>query len=190
MAGALEQFIQRFAGPGGAPDAGQATQVFDRFMSNHPQDREFDNETMQAAAAEHLGQLPEPQFKQAAQDAYASASPDQQQSLVGTLMRALQSRGIGASSLPNIPGLGNLANLFGHAAPQLDPGQYANLANVVRQQHPEAMQDVVRNHPWFIKAMGNPVVMGALGVAASRIIQNRLGPPTTPRGGGLLGRLF
>jgi hypothetical protein len=41
--------------------------------------------------------------------------------------------------------------------------------------------------------MGNPVLMGALGMMASRMIKNRMGSRQSPQsdsGGGLLGRLF
>ena len=57
----------------------------------------------------------------------------------------------------------------------MSPDQYAHLANFARRNHPEAMQEVVREQPWFVKAMGNPVVMGALGMVASRMIRNRMG---------------
>ena len=90
-------------------------------------------------------------------------------------MRALQGRGVDASSL---------AGMFGGRMPnQFSPQQYAQLANYTRQQHPEAMQQVVREQPGLIKAMGNPILMGALGMVASRMIRSRMSPPTQRRSG-------
>jgi hypothetical protein len=176
MSGTVDDFIQRFGGQSTMDDR-EAAQYFDRFASDHPQDRDFDNHAMYSGATEYLGRLPEPEFHQAAEQAYSSASPVQQQGLVGSLMRALQGRGVDA---------GGLGGLFGGRVPErLDSRQYAQLANYARQRHPDAMQDVVREQPWLVKAMGNPVLMGALGMVASRMIRNRASPPSQPRAGRL-----
>lgn len=178
MPGTVDDFIQRFGGQQTMDDR-EASQYFDRFASSHPDDREFDTQEMSHGATEYLGKLPDQEFQQAAQSAYATASPVQQQGLVGSLMRALQNRGGGA---------GGLAGLFGGNVPsQMSPDQYAQAANYVRQRHPEAMQDVVREQPWIVKAMGNPILMGALGMVASRMVRNRMSPPAQRRGG-LFGR--
>lgn len=175
----VDDFIKRFGGQQTMDDR-EASQFLDRFASDDPNDRDFDNNEMYSGASEYLGKLPESDFQQAAQNAYASASPAQQQGLVGSLMNAVQGRG-GA--------LGALAGLFGGQVPsQMSPDQYARAANLVRQQDPEAMKSVVREQPWFVKAMGNPVVMGALGVVASRMMKGRMSPPTPKRGGGFFGR--
>src|SRR5687768_10739086 len=159
MPGTVDDFIKRF-GSQQTMDDREASQYYDRFASEHPDDRDFDNQEMYSGATEYLGKLPEPDFQQAAQKAYASASPTQQQGLMASLMRALQNRGGGG---------GGLAGLFGGNVPsQMSPDQYARAAGYVRQRHPEAMQDVVREQPWLMKAMGNPILMGALGMVASR----------------------
>lgn len=190
MPGTVDDFVQRFSGNETMDDQ-QASHYVDRFASSAPQDQAFDTHALASGASEYLGKLPDNQFQQAAQNAYASASPDQQQGLVGSLMRALQNRG---ANLGALGGLGALLGRGGASPSQVDPAQYAQLANYTRQQHPEAMKDVVNEHPWFIKAMGNPVVMGALGVVASRMIKNReqaQPPPAAASGvGGLLGKLF
>ena len=49
---------------------------------------------------------------------------------------------------------------------------YARVANYTRQQHPDVMQQTVSQQPWLMKAMGNPVVMGVLGMIASRMMRN------------------
>ena len=180
MAGTVDDFIKRF-GDKGTMDDREAAQVFDRFASDDPNDRDFDNNEMFSGATEYLGKLPEPEFQQAAQTAYESAPPSQRQGLVGSLLRALQGRGENPA---------NLSGLFGQGSVPADMSsqQYAQLANYTRQRHPDALQDVVREQPWIVKAMGNPVLMGALGMVASRMIKNRTRPPSQPRrGGGLFG---
>ena len=180
MAGTVDDFIKRF-GSQQTMDDREAAQVFDRFASTDPNDRDFDNNEMYSGATEYLGKLPEPEFQHAAQSAYASAPPEQKQGLVGSLLRALQGRGENPS---------NLAGLFGSGGSiprEMTPQQYAQLANYTRQRHPDAMQEVVREQPWIMKAMGNPILMGALGMVASRMIKNRTRPPTQERRGGLFG---
>jgi hypothetical protein len=174
MAGTVDDFIQRFGGQN-TMDESEASHYLDRFASDHPNDREFENEHLYSGATEYLGKLPEADFQQAARSAYASAPPQQQQGLMGSLMRALQNRGVNPASL---------GGMFGQGQPsQVSPDDYARMADVVRQRHPEAMQDVVREQPWMVKAMGNPVLMGALGMVASRMIRNRMRPPTQARRG-------
>jgi hypothetical protein len=178
MPGTVDDFIKRFGGEQTMDDR-EATHFYDRFASTHPDDRDFDNDAMYSGASEYLGKLPEPDFQQAAQNAYATASPQQRQGLAGSIMRVLQIRG----------GAGALAGLFGgnRAPEQMTPDEYARAAGYLRQRHPDAMQEVVREQPWLVKAMGNPVLMGALGMVASRMIRHRMGPPQQGRGG-LFGR--
>ena len=42
--------------------------------------------------------------------------------------------------------------------------------NYARNVHPEALKKTVEEKPWFVKAMGNPVIMGVLAVAAAKMI--------------------
>lgn len=178
MPGNVDDFIKRF-GSQQTMDDREASQYLDRFASADPKDQDFDQDTMSQGATEFLGKLPDNDFEQAARSAYASASPDQQQGLMGSLMRALQGHGGGAAAL---------SGLFGGNVPsRLSPDQYAHAANLVRQRHPEAMRQVVHEQPWFVKAMGNPVLMGALGVVASRMLKQRAAPPQANRRRGLFG---
>lgn len=176
MPGTVDDFIKRFGGQQTMDDR-EASQFLDRFASNDPNDRDFDNDEMSHGASEYLGKLPEPEFQQAAQNAYLSAAPEQRQGLVGSLLRALQGRGVNPASLGGLFGQG------GTLPDRMDPQQYAQLAAYTRQRHPDAMQQVVREQPWMVKAMGNPILMGALGMVASRMIKKRLSPPRQGRGG-------
>ena len=94
MAGTVDDFIKRFGGQDTMDDR-EASQYLERFASTRPEDRDFDNDTMYSGATEYLGKLPENEFQQAAQNAYATATPAQQQGLMGSLMRAPEPRGRG-----------------------------------------------------------------------------------------------
>jgi hypothetical protein len=166
MPGTVEDFMRRFGG-GGAVDDTEAEQYYNRFASTHPEDREFDNETMYRGATEYLGQLPDEQFAQAAHQAYAQAPRAQQQGLLGGLLRALQGRGVGLDALQHQLGLSSLDPR------QVGPDEYARVANYARRQHPDVMEEQVRAQPWFVKAMGNPIVMGALGMIAAKMLGRR-----------------
>jgi hypothetical protein len=166
MPSTVNDFMRRFGG-GGSIDDREAEQYYDRFASTHPEDREFDNETMYRGATEYLGQLPDEEFDRAARSAFTRAQPVQQQGLLGSLLRALQGRGVELGSLQSQLGLPSLS------PQQLGPDEYTRLANYARRSHPDVMEEQVREQPWFVKAMGNPIVMGALGMIAAKLIGRR-----------------
>jgi hypothetical protein len=72
MPGTVDDFMQRFGG-GGTTDESQAEQYHDRFVSSHPDDRSFDNNTYHQAATQYLGKLPDAQFHDAARNAVTQA---------------------------------------------------------------------------------------------------------------------
>ena len=173
MPDTVDDFIQRFGGGGGSSggatiDDQQAAQLHDRFVSDHPDNQQFDAQTYHQAASEYLGKLPDDQFHQAASNAYAQMQPQQQQGLVSSLLGALEGRGVGIGSL------GSMLGLSSTDPQQMGADDYARLANFARTQHPEAMQQAVAEKPFLLKAMGNPIVMGALGMVASRMLRNRM----------------
>jgi len=166
MPGTVDDFVRRFGGQDTMDDR-EATQYFDRFASTDPNDRDFDNDTMYQGSTEYLGQLPPDQFQRAASDAFQHAPPQQRQGLLGGLLGGLQSSGENMSSLQRQLGLRSMD-------PQrMGPNEYARIADYARTQHPEVIQNQVKEQPWLLKAMGNPIVMGALGVIASRMMKNR-----------------
>jgi hypothetical protein len=164
MPGTVDDFMRRFGGSGALDDR-EAEQYYDRFASTHPEDREFDTDTMSQGTTEYLGQLPDDQFEQAAHQAYAQAPPTQQQGLLSRLFGALQGRGVDLGGLQHQLGLPSID------PQQMGPDAYARVANYARRQHPEVLEEQVREQPWFVKAMGNPIVMGALGVIASKMLR-------------------
>jgi hypothetical protein len=166
MPGTVDDFVRRFGGQG-AMDDREATQYFDRFASTDPNDRDFDNDTMYQGSTEFLGQLPPDQFQSAASNAFQQAPPQQRQGLLGGLLGGLQNSGENMSSLQRQLGLRSMD-------PQrMGPDEYARIANYARAQHPEVIQKQVKEQPWLLKAMGNPILMGALGLVAARMMKNR-----------------
>ena len=166
MSATVDDFIRRFGGQGTMDDR-EASQYYDRFASTDPGDRDFDNDTMYEGATEYLGKLPDDQFSRAAENAFTQAPQQQRSGLLGGLLSALQGRGVNPGSLQGQLGLNSLD------PNRLGAGEYARLMNYARHQHPDVVREQVRQQPGFVKALGNPVVMGILGVVASRMIRNR-----------------
>ena len=168
MPGTVDDFMNRFGG-GGTIDDSEAQQYHDRFVSTHPDDRTFDNKTYQQSATEYLGKLPDDQFQDAARNAYSQAPSQERQGLLGGLLGAL---GGGAAS----GGLGDVARKLGLGT--TDPSRMsaddaARLMNYARSEHPEVLQKTVEEKPWFVKAMGNPVIMGVLAIAAAKLVSSQ-----------------
>ena len=155
--------MNRFGG-GGTIDDSQAQQLHDRFVSTNPDDSAFDNQTYHQSATEYLGKLPDDQFQDATRNAYNQAAPQDRQGLLGGLLAAL-----GASQ-------GDVANKLGLASPdpsKMSADDAARLMNYARTEQPEALKKTVQEKPWFVKAMGNPVIMGVLAVAAAKMISSQ-----------------
>ena len=72
MPDTVDDFMRRFAS-GGTVDDEDARRFHDRFVSTDPNDSYFDNRTYQKAATQYLGQLPDDQFRDAAENAVARA---------------------------------------------------------------------------------------------------------------------
>ena len=182
MSNTIDDFMKMFGG--GAPASeDQATQYHDRFASTKPEDKDFDNGAYHDAVAEHLGTLPDGQFQEAARNAIAQAPPQERQDLLGSLMGALGGAGGLGGMMSSMGGqaaggggLSGIAKMLGLGS--TDPGQMSNedaakVINYTRTEHPELMRQTVAEKPWFVKALGNPIVMGALSMAAARLLSSR-----------------
>jgi len=168
MPGTVDDFMSRFGGDKTLDDR-EAAQYHDRFVSTRAEDSAFDNQTYQQSATEYLGKLPDEEFQQSARTAIAQAPPQERQSMLGGLLGALGGGGAGG-------GLGGIASLLGLGS--TDPSKMseedgARVMNYARRERPEALQKVVSEKPWFVKAMGNPVVLGALTMAAAKLLKNQ-----------------
>ena len=166
MPGTVNDFMQRFSG-GGAMDDREASQYYDRFASTHPNDSEFDNSALHEGATQYLGQLPDHEFQRAASTAFERTPPQQQRGLLSTLLGGLQNRGVNLGTLQNQLGIGS------GSIDNMGASDYARLASYARQNHPELIRDQVREQPGLLKAMGNPIVMGALGMVAAHMMRKR-----------------
>ena len=168
MPGTVDDFMQRFGGAG-TMDETEAAQYHDRFVSDHANDREFDNNTYHTAATQYLGKLPDDQFHQAAQSAVAQMPQQQRAGLLNTLLGALGGGG-GAG------GIGGLVNTLGLGTSdpnQMSADDAAKLMNYARKEQPQVLRQTVAEKPWFVKAMGNPVVLGALTLAAAKLLSRQ-----------------
>jgi len=159
--------MKRF-GSKGTVDDQEAVELHDMFVSTRPEHSQFDNRTYQRAAAEYLGKLPDHQFRDAARNAVTQVPAQERQDLLGGLLGALQ----GGSA----EGLGGIARMLGLSS--TDPNKMTGddatrVMDYARKENPEALRQTVQEKPWFVKALGNPVVMGALTLAAAKLLSNR-----------------
>lgn len=172
--------MSRFGGSGTVDDR-DAAQYHDRFMSTHENDRAFDSNTYHEAASQYLGKLPDDQFHSAATNAIAQAPPHEREGLLGGLLGALGGGGGGggvgnaAGAMGALGGIGGIAKMLGLGS--TDPKQMSNedgakLMNYARKENPGALQQTVQQKPWLMKALGNPIVMGALTMAAAKMLNN------------------
>jgi len=171
MPGTVDDFMQRFGGAG-TMDESDAAQYHDRFVSTHPNDRDFDSNTYQQAATQYLGKLPDDKFREAARNAVTQVPPQERAGLLGTLMGALS----GAGSAGGGGGLGDIASMLGLGSTdpnKMSPDDAAKLMNYARKEQPDALQQTVAQKPWFMKALGNPIVMGALAAAAAKLLSSQ-----------------
>ena len=171
MPGTVDDFMQRFGG-GGPMDESQAAQYHDRFASDQPNDREFDNNTYHQAATQYLGKLPDDEFHQTAQNAVRQMPQEQRAGLLGTLMGALGGVS-GGGGMGGLSGLGSMLGLGSTDPNQMSADDAAKVMNYARKEQPGALQQTVAEKPWFIKALGNPVVMGAVTMAAAKLLSNQ-----------------
>ena len=171
----VDDFMRRFGG-GGTVDDEVAMRYHDRFISTSPEDRPFDNRAYHDAATEYLGKLPDDQFRDAARNAVAQAPPQEKAGILGALLSAMSGSTGGAGAAAGGGGLGGIASMLG--LDSTDPNKMseddaARVMNYARKEHPELIRQTVEEKPWFVKAMGNPVVIGALTVAAAKLLSNR-----------------
>ncbi|MGI8604428.1 MAG: hypothetical protein ACR2OZ_15745 [Verrucomicrobiales bacterium] len=167
MPGTVDDFMRRFGGPQTVDDR-EAAQYHDRFISTHPDDSAFDNKTYHQSATEYLGKLPEDEFQRNARTAIAQAPPQERKGLLGGLLGAL-----GGGGGKGLSGIASMLGLGSTDPDKMSEDDAARVMNYARRERPEALQKVVEEKPWFVKAMGNPIVLGALTMAAAKLLQNQ-----------------
>lgn len=169
MPNTVDDFMRRFGGNNTVDDR-DAAAYHDRFVSRNEEDRDFDNSTYSESATEYLGKLPDDQFQQAARGAVAQAPPQEREGLLGNIMNAL---GGGAAGAAGGGGLAKMLGLGSDDPRQMSDDDAARVINYARHEKPEVLRQTVEEKPWFVKAMGNPIVMGALAMAATKLVTNQ-----------------
>jgi len=169
MPATIDDFMRRF-GDKDTIDDREAAQFHDRFVSTRDDDRDFDNQAYQEGTTEYLGKLPDDEFQSAARRAVAEAPPQERQGLLGGLLGAL---GGGAAGGAGLGGIAKMLGLGSTDPKQMSEDDAARVINYARKERPEALAQTVKEKPWFVKALGNPVVMGALTMAAAKMLQNQ-----------------
>jgi hypothetical protein len=167
MINTIDDFMKRFSS-GGTIDDQMAVQMHDRFVSTRPEDNQFDNRAYHEAAAEYIGRLPDDQFRSAARNAVTQVPPEQRQDLLGGLLGALK-----GGSAGDLGGIASMLGLSSTDPNKMSGDDAAKVMDYARKENPQALQQTVQEKPWFVKALGNPVVMGALTVAAAKLLSNQ-----------------
>ena len=110
----------------------------------------------------------------------AQAPPQERAGLLDGLLSALGGAAGASSATAGAPaaagGLAGIASMLGLGS--TDPNKMseddaARVMDYARKEHPEVLQQTVQEKPWLVKAMGNPVVMGALTLAAAKLLSNQ-----------------
>lgn len=166
MADTVDDFMRRFGGNDTVDDR-DAERYHERFVSKRDDDRDFDNGAYHEGATEYLGKLPDDQFRSAVQSGLRNAPREERGGLLSSILG-----GLGGSSLARTLGLDT------DDPDRMSDEDASRVIDYARRERPEVLRRTVEEKPWFVKAMGNPVVMGALTMAATRMLQNR------NRGGG------
>lgn len=176
MTGNVDDFMRRFGGEGTLDDR-EAAKYHDRFVSTHDEDRDFDNKTYHEGATEYLGKLPDNEFRTAARNAVSQAPPQEREGLLAGILGALGgSTPEGGDAAAGLGGLSGIAKMLGLGSTdprQMDDDDAAKVMNYARKERPEVLRQTVEEKPWFVKAMGNPIVIGALTAVAAKLLRNR-----------------
>jgi len=179
----MDDFLKLFGGDAPVNEE-QAAQFHERFVSTKPEDKQFDNGAYHDAVTEHLQTLPADEFHEVAKNAIAQTPPQERQDLLSNLLGALSGSGglsgvmsgLGGAAPGSGGGLAGIAQMLGLGS--TDPRQMSNddaakVMNYARTERPELMRQTVAEQPWFVKALGNPMVMSVLTMAAAKLLSSR-----------------
>ena len=167
MPNTVDDFMRRFGGSQTVDDR-DAQAFHDRFVSTREEDRDFDNDAYNDGATEYLGKLPDEEFRQVARRAVSHTSQPERKDMIGSILQGL---GGGGSK-----GIGDITKILGLGSSDPDSMSDEDAARVIdytRKERPDVLRKTVSEKPWFVKALGNPVVMGALTIAAAKLMSNQ-----------------
>jgi hypothetical protein len=93
--------------------------------------------------------------------------------VLGALGGSTAGGGGAAEGLGGLSGIAKMLGLGSTDPRQMDDDDAAKVMNYARKERPEVLRQTVEEKPWFVKAMGNPIVMGVLTMAAAKLLRNR-----------------
>ena len=93
--------------------------------------------------------------------------------LLGTLMGALGGSSGAGDGGGSLGGIARMLGLGSTDPNQMSADDAAKLMNYARKEQPGALQQTVAEKPSLLKAMGNPIVMGALTMAATKLLSGQ-----------------
>lgn len=171
MQGNVDDFMRRFSGPDTIDDR-EVEMYHDRFASQREEDRDFDTGAFNAGATEYLGRLPAEEFRSSATRAVRQAPPAERSDLLGGLLSSLTSGG-NKSGGTGLEAIASMLGLGSSDPRSMSDDDAASVIDYARRNDPDALRRTVEEKPWFVKALGNPIVMGALTAAAAKIMSDR-----------------
>jgi hypothetical protein len=149
----LIEFLKRFNDPNTYVSPDDAKQQFDRLMSTG-------NPEFQKAASTMLSQMDSNQFSQAVHTMDAT----QRLSFVSKLVAALKDQGLKLESVASTLGVNAID------PSSMGPTEVGELARFAQRESPAALQNAAREEPSFLKALGNPLVAGAIAVMGATLL--------------------
>ncbi len=172
MPDTVDDFMRRFGGNDTIDDR-EAEMFHERFASRRDEDRDFDTATYNEGAAEYLGRLPDEEFRSTAGRAIHNAPPEQRSDLLGGLLGSLTGGGSAGGGAGGLEAIAGMLGLGSSDPRSMSDDDATRVIDYARRKNPEALRRTVEEKPWFLKALGSPVVRGALVAAATKLIANR-----------------
>ena len=152
----VEDFMSRFADPHTYVSPQEANQRFNQLsQANHPE--------LRNAVGSYVSQMDPESFTQAARN----LDSNERTGFATRLVTALKGMGID---------LGPVAQALGLSSTdpqQMAPEDLGRLAGYAQQNAPTALQQTAQEQSFIFKALGNPLVQGALAILAARYMANR-----------------
>src|SRR4051794_17116957 len=105
MAETVDDFMRRFSGKETVDDR-EAMHLHERFVSENPEDKDFDRGSYQEGATEYLGKLPDEEFQRVAKSAVTQVPEEDRSGLLGSLLGAIGGGG-GVAEIAQRLGLGS-----------------------------------------------------------------------------------
>ena len=111
--------------------------------------------------------LPPAQLEPELQKAIAQIKPKERDDVAREFLKQLDKRGLNDRQLEKQLGLST------HHASRMNADDVTKLSSFTYHNHPDIFQDVLAQEPSLMKFLGNPVVVGILGIVAAKWLNSR-----------------